>query len=110
VFRWRWLWPQLAACFGVRWEGPPDGLAPLESRMGCAAEEWAKVAAKYSLVEPDVNRLVSWWHTDGDLSRTIECVNDMTKSRRLGFVRYQETPASFLDLFRRLQAERLIPA
>jgi nucleoside-diphosphate-sugar epimerase len=25
-------------------------------------------------------------------------------------VRYQETPTSFLDLFRRLQAERLIPA
>jgi nucleoside-diphosphate-sugar epimerase len=110
VFRWRWLWPQLAAYFGVRWEGPPEGLAPLEGRMGWAAEAWPKVAAKHGLVERDVNRLVSWWHTDGDLGRTIECVNDMSKSRRLGFVRYQETPASFLDLFARLRAERLIPA
>jgi nucleoside-diphosphate-sugar epimerase len=110
VFRWRWLWPQLAAYFGVQWEGPPEGLAPLAPRMAAAPEEWAKIAAKYSLAEKDINRLVSWWHTDGDLGRTLECVNDMSKSRRLGFLRFQETPASFFDLFARLKQERLIPA
>jgi len=110
VFRWRWLWPQLATYFGVKWEGPPEGLAPLEPRMGAAPAEWAKIAAKYSLAEKDVTRLVSWWHTDGDLGRTLECVNDMNKSRRLGFLRFQETPASFFDLFARLKQERLIPA
>jgi nucleoside-diphosphate-sugar epimerase len=110
VFRWRWLWPQLAEHFGLRWEGPPEGKAPLEPRMNGVAGEWAQLAEKYGLVEKDVNRLASWWHTDGDLGRTIECVNDMSKSRLLGFARYQETPESFLDLFARLKAERLIPA
>jgi len=110
VFRWRWLWPQLAAYFGVRPEGPPEGLAPLALRMVAAPADWTKIAAKHHLAEPDIHRLVSWWHTDGDLGRTLECVNDMSKSRRLGFLRYQETPASFFDLFDRLKRERLIPA
>jgi len=37
-------------------------------------------------------------------------VNDMSKSRRLGFTVYQETLQSFTDLFDRMRAERLIPA
>ena len=111
VFRWRWLWPQLAAYFGVEWEGPPAGsTAPLEAKMRFAAEAWTQVAATYQLREADVFRLASWWHTDGDLGRTIECVNDMSKSRRLGFGNYQETPQSFFDLFDRMKGEGLIPA
>jgi len=110
VFRWRWLWPQLAAYFGVEWDGPPEGGAPLEPRMGFAVSAWKDIAAKYGLVESDVNRLASWWHTDGDLGRKIECVNDMSKSRRFGFVAQQDTPQSFFDLFERMKAEKLIPA
>lgn len=107
---WRWLWPQIAAYFGVKPQGPPPaGAAPLEPRMGNAAERWRAIAAKHSLAEPDVAQLASWWHTDGDLGRTIECVNDMTESRIRGFNAFQPTPASFFDLFERLRAERLIP-
>jgi nucleoside-diphosphate-sugar epimerase len=110
VFRWRWLWPQLAAYFGVEASGPPEGGAPLEGKMSGAPEAWKAIAAKYGLVESDVNRLASWWHTDGDLGRKIECVNDMSKSRKLGFVAHQDTPKSFFDLFERMKAEQLIPA
>jgi len=62
------------------------------------------------LAEPDLDRLASPWHTDADLGRPIEVVTDMGKSRRLGFVEYQDTERSFLDLFDRLRAERVIPA
>ena len=110
LFRWRWLWPQLAAYFSVEPQGPPAPPAPLEGRMSGAVEAWRSIAEKYQLVEKDVNKLVSWWHTDGDLGRTIECVNDMTQSRLLGFSAYQRTPASFSDLFDQLRAERIIPA
>jgi hypothetical protein len=34
----------------------------------------------------------------------------MTKSRLLGFALYQETRASFFDLFDRLRREKIIPA
>ncbi|GAC1363714.1 MAG: SDR family oxidoreductase [Acidobacteriaceae bacterium] len=110
VFRWRWMWPQLAAYFGVEWDGPPEGgAAPLEPRMGWAAEAWREVAAKYGLRESEVSRLASWWHTDGDLGRKVECVNDMSKSRRMGFVAHQDSRQAFVQLFERMRAERLIP-
>ncbi len=110
LFRWRWLWPKIAAFFEVKPEGPPEGGAPLERRMEFAAEAWKDIAAKHGLAENDVSRLTSWWHTDGDLGRTIECVNDMSKSRRLGFVVHQDTHGSFIDLFKRMKRERMIPA
>jgi hypothetical protein len=34
----------------------------------------------------------------------------MTKSRRFGFLDVQVTEDSFLDLFKRLRAEKIIPA
>ena len=46
---------------------------------------------------------------NGDLGRTIQCVNDRRQSRLLGFHAYQPIPASFFDLFARLKSERIIP-
>jgi nucleoside-diphosphate-sugar epimerase len=110
IFRWRWLWPQIAAYFGVPSQGPPaGGSLRLEPRMTDAPSRWQALASKYGLAERDVNQLASWWHTDGDLGRTIECVNDMTESRRRGFCAFQSTPNSFFELFDRLRNERLIP-
>jgi nucleoside-diphosphate-sugar epimerase len=109
VFRWRWLWPQIANYFGVEAAPPPQPIAPLEPRMGNVSSVWQRLAQRHGLVEPNVSRLASWWHTDADLGREIECVNDMTRSRILGFHEHQPTPASFTDLFDRLRVERIIP-
>jgi nucleoside-diphosphate-sugar epimerase len=109
VFRWRWMWREIAGYFGVEAQGPPKVVAPLAARMGDAKAVWEGIAAKYGLAEKDVDRLVSWWHTDGDLGRELECVNDMSKSRRLGFLDYQDSRASFFELFEELRAEKLIP-
>jgi nucleoside-diphosphate-sugar epimerase len=109
IFRWRCLWPQIAAYFGVEAAPPPEPSSPLESQMRDSAVLWKEIAAKYDLVESRVEKLASWWHTDADLGRQIECVNDMSKSRRLGFMEYNETPASFFELFDQLKAARVIP-
>ena len=76
--------------------------------MSDAAKRWRAIAREHKLIEPDVNQLVSWGNADGDLGRTVECVNDMTESRVRGFSGYQPTAGSFFDLFDRLRAERLI--
>jgi nucleoside-diphosphate-sugar epimerase len=109
IFRWRWLWPKLAAYFGLPFAGPNELPAPLEVRMRGASAIWKQIAAKHGLVQENVNHLASWWHTDADLGRKIECVNDMTKSRKLGFTEYQETYASFVDVFERLREEKILP-
>lgn len=109
VFRWSWMWSRIAEWFGVP-PAPYSGAAmPLEQQMAGAAPLWRDLAARHGLVEPDLDRLASAWHTDADLGRPIEVVTDMSRSRRLGFLDYQPSDDAFFDLFARLRAERVIP-
>lgn len=109
VFRWSWLWPKLATYFGVESAGFNGTVQPLEAAMADDHDTWRAIAARHGLVEADLDRLASAWHTDLDLGRPLEVMTDMANSRRLGFSAYQATDASFFDLFARLRAERLIP-
>ncbi|MET4052618.1 nucleoside-diphosphate-sugar epimerase [Frigoribacterium sp. PvP054] len=112
VFRWRWLWPRLAGHLGVDpalvegFEGEPR---PLEQQMVGLEQEWRDLVAEHDLAEPELSRVASWWHTDGDLGRDIEVVTDMGKARDAGFTRYRRTEQAFVDLFARYRAARLIP-
>ncbi|WP_432936501.1 SDR family oxidoreductase [Kribbella sp. CA-253562] len=109
TFHWREMWEAVAAGLGVEPAPYPGHPTPLEDRMGDAAAIWRRIAAREGLVEPDIDRLVSWWHTDSDLGRTVETHAAMAKSRAAGFTRLQDSRASFLDLFDRLRAEKVVP-
>jgi len=109
IFRWKWMWSQLAEWFGLAPAPYPGHVTPLESQLADATPIWKEIARKHNLAEPDLHRLTSPWHTDADLGRPIEVVTDMSKSRKLGFLDYQSTNDSFFDLFKRLREERLIP-
>lgn len=109
TFHWRHMWEVVAAGLGVEPAEYPGRPTPLEDRMGSAANTWRRVAEREGLLEPDVDRLASWWHTDSDLGRTVETHADMTKSREAGFSTTQDSERSFLDLFDRLRADRIIP-
>jgi nucleoside-diphosphate-sugar epimerase len=109
VFRWRRLWPRLAAALGVEPE-PFDGDAqPLEQQMAHAADIWPQIVRRHGLRDLDVGTLASWWHTDADLGRTVETFTDMGHSRRLGFIGVRDTESSFTDLFARLRDQRIVP-
>jgi nucleoside-diphosphate-sugar epimerase len=109
VFRWNWMWSHIAAWFGIRPAPFPSHPAPLVQQLADAAPTWQAIAARYHLVESDLSRLASAWHTDADLGRPIEVVTDMSKSRKLGFLDYQATDDSFFDLFNQLRESRVIP-
>ena len=109
VFRWRWLWPRLAAHLGVEPEGFVDRPRPLEQQMAGAEPIWRQLAAEHGLVEPDLSRIASWWHTDSDLGRDIEVLADMSKSRLAGFTGYVRTEDAFSRLIARYRADRVIP-
>lgn len=109
IFRWRSMWPKLAGFFGL--EAPAYGgqQKKLQDLMADADVVWRQIAAKHNLVEPDISRLATWWHCDADFGRLVECISDMTRSRKAGFLDYQPSDETYLDLFRRLQSERIIP-
>jgi nucleoside-diphosphate-sugar epimerase len=109
IFRWSWLWPRIAEWFGVACEGFDKTPVPLESQMANYAEIWKAMASKYDLVEPDLWRVASPWHTDLDMGRPLEVMTDMARSRKLGFLVYQSTEEAFRDLFATLRAEKVIP-
>jgi nucleoside-diphosphate-sugar epimerase len=109
VFRWRRLWPRLAAALDVEPVGFNGEPAPLEEQMADAAEIWPRIVREHGLRDTDVDRLASWWHTDADLGRTIETFTDMGRSRRLGFDGVRDSGSSFTNLFARLREERIVP-
>jgi nucleoside-diphosphate-sugar epimerase len=109
IFRWSWLWGWLADWFGVEAVGYDGSIHPLEAEMAGDGPLWREMAQRHGLVEADLSRLASPWHTDLDLGRPIEVMTDMANSRKLGFTGYQATDESFFDLFTQLRADRLIP-
>ena len=109
VFRWRRMWGIIAEGLGVEPAEYPGRPTPLVEQMADAGPIWDDIVRRHGLRPIPVETLASWWHSDADLGRTIETFTDMSKSRRLGFMDYQETSGSFLDLFDRLRREKVIP-
>jgi nucleoside-diphosphate-sugar epimerase len=110
LFRWSWMWPRIAEYFGIKaapYRGTPTSLA---TRLSNAGPAWDSIIARHHLQNVALSKLASPWHTDLDLSRTFEILSDMTKSRDRGFVGFQNSERSFLDLFDRMRQEKLIPS
>lgn len=109
VFRWRQMWPIVAAGLGVEPAPYPGHAEPLAGRMDHADEVWRGIVETEALEPNAATELASWWHTDADLGRGMEAFADMSKSRRAGFLEYQTSSDSFLDLFEQLREARIIP-
>jgi nucleoside-diphosphate-sugar epimerase len=109
IFRWNWMWPRIAKWFGVDWEGFTGRVMPLEIQMADDAMVWRRIAERHGLVEPDLSRVASPWHTDLDLSRPIEVMTDMAASRKRGFAVFQNTEEAFHHLFAELRSDKVIP-
>lgn len=109
VFRWRRMWREIGEYFGLEVVDCPETPQPLATQMAGIEATWRNIAEKRSLVEPNVAKLASWWHTDADLGRDQEFVNDTVKSSDFGFDHFRETRGALFDLFNRLRAEKIIP-
>ena len=109
VFRWSWLWRKVAEWFTVEFVGFEDEIRPLVKTLEGKEDSWKRIAKKHGLIEDDLHKVSSAWHTDLDLSRPIEVITDMTNSRRLGFNEYCSTTDSFFNLFEELKSDKIIP-
>jgi hypothetical protein len=59
IFRWKWLWPRLAAFFRLEAAPYPGHPTPLEEQMRDFGPVWATIAAREGLIEADLERLAS---------------------------------------------------
>jgi nucleoside-diphosphate-sugar epimerase len=109
VFRWERMWKVLAGHWGIEPEPYPGHPTPLALEMADAGPLWDQIVERYELAPHKLETIASWWHTDADLGRPLETFTDMGKSRRFGFLDYQDSERSFLDLFARLRTERVVP-
>ena len=109
TFRWNSLWTVIAEYFGIDPATYPERAVPLEGQMAEAGSEWEAIVKENNLQPNRLDVLASPWHTDLDLGRPMECLNSMRKSRRYGFLDYQDSELSFIDVFDRLRRERIIP-
>ena len=109
IFRWKWLWLQLAAYFQIEPEGFAGSARPLERELEHDQLLWEEIAQRHGLKESKLSKIASAWHTDLDLGRPIEVMTDMANSRKAGFTAYQSTLDSFTDLFDKLRQEKIIP-
>ena len=87
----------------------PGHATPLEAQMAGAGFVWDALVREHGLSPHRLGDLASFWHSDTDLGREIECVTDMRNSRALGFAAWQDTRRSFFDVFDRLRRERIVP-
>ncbi|MFC3561125.1 SDR family oxidoreductase [Pedobacter jamesrossensis] len=109
VFRWSRLWKRLATYFDIVATGYDGQIHSLEKEMANDVEIWREIAEKHRLKEHDLSRVATAWHTDLDLGRPIEVMTNMSKSRKLGFLVYQDTEETFYELFEQLKTAKIIP-
>ena len=79
VFRWKWMWQQIADYFGIEAAPFPGEMQPLEGRMLAAEDDWRQIAQNISCAS---RTLPVWprWHTDADLGRPMEVFTDISKA------------------------------
>ncbi|TDD43974.1 SDR family oxidoreductase [Saccharopolyspora elongata] len=107
LFRWRELWPKIAAHFGLEVADPlPMSLSDV---MADKAGLWQQMVAEHGLEPHAYQEVSSWGFGDFVFSWDYDMFADGSKARRFGFHEFVDTEAMFLEIFDDLRARRVIP-
>ncbi|MEQ8652410.1 MAG: SDR family oxidoreductase [Kiloniellales bacterium] len=107
LFRWEQLWPRFADHFEMDWAPPqPLNLAQMMADKGA---RWAGLAARHGLKKIAFERLVSWGFADYVFAADWDIASSTTKARLAGFHEVLDSETMFIDHFRALQAQGIIP-
>jgi nucleoside-diphosphate-sugar epimerase len=107
LFRWRNLWPRLAAWF----EMPAGDVRPIRLAEWAAdkAPVWERVVARHGLRPTPFAEIALWGFGDFVLGQDFDLVSDMTKARRFGFHDVVDSEAMLFDLLEQYRAARILP-
>lgn len=106
-FRWRRVWPQVAAALGVP-VGEPRDFA-LKDFMADKAPVWDAIVRRHALVPHRVDELAEWNFADYVLRTQWDIVTSMTKARLAGWHEVCDTGPMFARWFDTLRRQRLMP-
>jgi nucleoside-diphosphate-sugar epimerase len=107
LFRWRELWPKLAAYFELD-VAPPLRMS-LADVMADKGPLWTSMASEHGLAASYAEVSSSWAFGDFVFGWDYDMFADTSKSRRAGFHSYVETEQMFYRLFDEFRKARVIP-
>ncbi|MER7080333.1 Nucleoside-diphosphate-sugar epimerase [Saccharopolyspora kobensis] len=107
LFRWREMWPKIAAHFGLP-VGDPLPMS-LTEVMADKAELWQRMVAEYDLEPVSYQEVSSWGFGDFVFSWDYDVFADGSKARRSGFHEFVDTEEMFRKVFDDLRERRIIP-
>ncbi len=106
-FRWRNLWPKIAAAFGMP-AAEPHPLSLVEF-MADKAPLWDAMTKKYGLKPYRFGDVVAWPFGDYVFNCNWDVMTNVTKSRQHGFHDVVDSEEMFVRLLARFRAERIVP-
>ena len=106
-FRWRNLWPRIAAVFEMPWAEPQT--LSLVAHMADKVPLWQAMVAKHGLQPYRFDELVAWPFGDYVFGCDWDVMPDVGKSRRFGFHAVVDSEEMFVSLMRQFRAERIVP-
>ena len=106
-FRWRDLWPQIAAVFGMPVAEPRQ--QSLVQFMADKAPLWEAMVARHGLKPYRFGDVVAWPFGDYVFNCNWDVMSNVTKSRQHGFHAVTDSAEMFVRLLQRFRAERIVP-
>ena len=106
-FRWRDLWPKIAAAFGMPAAGPQP--LSLVEFMQDKAALWDRMAKKHGLKPYRFDEVVAWPFGDYVFNCNWDVMTNVTKCRQHGFHEIVDSEEMFVRLLARFREERIVP-
>lgn len=106
-FRWKNLWPALAAFFGAAPGGPVA--TPMSQLMAGAEGAWTAIVNRHALKATPLSALANWTFGEFLFRAEWDVLSSIVKSRQNGFHEALDTEANFLNHLAVMRRDRLIP-
>jgi len=106
-FRWRWLWPRIAAHFNL----PAGEVRPLKLAEWMKDKDpaWKRIVERHSLVPTALQDIASWTFADFFWGLDHDNFADTTRIRLHGFHGVVDTGKQILAYLQRYRDSRLLP-
>jgi nucleoside-diphosphate-sugar epimerase len=108
LFRWKWLWPKLAAHFGL--ECGPIMPMSLDKQMADKEELWSKIVEKHKLKKKALKEITTWTFADFVLKQPSDWFQNTTKLKKTGYTGMcLDTEEMYVKIFKQMEDARVIP-